>query len=177
MLLDKEIIINADEWSFDRALKQKYSWLSKRKSCPIINILYKRKANMIQGTTSNGEWFSMIHANTGDSIKFWIFLKLFERCWLEASEDNRSLPCIVVNNAFIHTSKLTKAIYKNIEVRLRFMPPYWPEVAPVEQMFKMLKAKIRAANVTREINFWSITAMKTIAKGLTELSEETWRRA
>ena len=57
------------------------------------------------------------------------------------------------------------------------MPPYLPEVAPVEQMLKMLKAKIWAANVTREINFGSIAGMKTIAKGLIELSEETWRRS
>ena len=48
-------------------------------------------------------------------------------------------------------------------------------VTPVEQMFKMLKAKIRAANVAREINFRSIAGMKIIAKGLTELSEEAWR--
>ena len=61
--------------------------------------------------------------------------------------------------------------------RLRFIPSYWSEVAPVEQIFKMLKAKIRTANVTREINFGSIAGMKTIAKGLTELSEEAWRRA
>ena len=76
MLLDKEVIINADEWSFDRDLKQEYTWLSKGKSCLIINILYKGKANLILDTTSNGEWFAMIHANTGDSIKFWISLKL-----------------------------------------------------------------------------------------------------
>ena len=119
----------------------------------------------------------MIHTNTGDSIKIWIILKLFERCWLETSEDSRSLPCIVVDNASIHASKLTKLINKNMVVRLRFMPPYWLEVAPVEQIFKVLKAKIRAANVTREINFGSISGMKTIVKGLTELSEEAWRRA
>ena len=132
---------------------------------------------MILGTTSNWEWFAMIHANTGDSIKFWIFLKLLVICWLEASEDSRSYHCIFVDNAFINTSKLTKAIYKNMVVRLRFIPPNWPEIAPVELMFKMLKSKIRAANVTREINFESIAGMKTIAKGLTELSDEAWRRA
>ena len=55
------------------------------------------------------------------------------------------------------------------------MPSYWPEVAPVEQMFKIHKTKIRAANVTWEINFGSVAGMKTIAKGLTELSEEAWR--
>ena len=59
-------------------------------------------------------------------------------------------------------------------VRLRFIPPYFPEVAPVDQMFKMLKAKIRTANVTLKINFGSIAGMKTIAKGLTELLEEAW---
>ena len=53
-------------------------------------------------------------------------------------------------------------------VRLRFISPYWPEVAPVEQMLKMLKAKIRAENVAQEINFGNIAEMKTIAKGLTE---------
>ena len=117
------------------------------------------------------------------SYKYWRlnkilnFLKLLERCWLEASEDSRSFPCIIVDNASIHTSKLTEAINKNMVVRMRFMPPYWPEVAPVEQMFKMIKAKIRAANVTWIINFGSIAGMKTIAKGLIELSEEAWRQA
>ena len=132
MLLDKEVIVNADEWSFNRALKQEYSWLPKGKSSPIINISYKGKGILILGTTSNGEWFAMIHAKTGDSIKFLIFLKLLERCWLEASEVSWSLPWFVFDNVSIHTSKLTKAINKNMVVRLRFMPSYWPEVAPVE---------------------------------------------
>ena len=72
---------------------------------------------------------------------------------------------------------MAKTICKNMVVRLRFISPYWPEVAPVEQISKMLKAKIKAADVTREINFGSIAGIKTIANGLTEISEEALRRA
>ena len=114
--------------------------VAERKELFHYQYLNKGKASLILGTTSNCEWFSMIHANTRDSIKFWISLKLLEIRWLEASEDSRSLPCIVVDKAPIHTSKLTKAIYKNMVVRLRFDPLYWSEVAPVEQIFKMFKA-------------------------------------
>ena len=82
MLLSKELIIIVDESSWYRSLKMEYSWLPRGRSYSIINNIFTGKANLILGTMNNGDWIAMIHSETGDKLKFWLFLKVLEKVWL-----------------------------------------------------------------------------------------------
>ena len=153
LLIEEKIVINVDESSFDRSIKNLYSWLPNNENAPILNENIKGKATLILGTWSTGEWFAVVIIGTVDSFKFWIFFKLLELVLKEAYEDIQALPIVVLDNAPIHSSKLSKRILKNLYYEVRFFAPYWPEVAPVELAFKKIKSKLRSLGGTAVINF------------------------
>ena len=177
MLLTKELIINVDESSWDRSLKMEYSWFPRSRSYSIINNIFTGKANLILGTMKNDDWIAMIHSETGDSLKFWLFLKVLEKVWLIWRREISLNLTILVDNAIIHTSKLTKSICEGMNILLRLTPPYWPEVAPVEQIFCALKSKLVSSECKGANNFGKIRGLTHIANWLGELSSETWMGA
>ena len=51
---------------------------------------------------------------------------------------------VILDNASTHWSNQTRQIANELDFNLRFLPPYWPEVAPVDIIFGALKSKLRA---------------------------------
>ena len=177
IILSKEIIINVDECSFDRTLKQAYSWFPRGKSWAVINAVYQGKANLILATISNGDWFAIVHAKTWDSIKFCLFLKLLNILWAEYRLQANRLPTVLMDNASIHTSKFSKEICSTLNMNWRFTPPYWSEVAPVEQIFKIVKSKLTSSNYENGANFVKTSGKKLILELISNLSKRSWHSA
>ena len=50
----------------------------------------------------------------------------------------------MLDNAPIHLSKETQAIFRQISLPTLFLPPYSPTLAPVELFFRYLKSKIKS---------------------------------
>jgi hypothetical protein len=72
---------------------------------------------------------------------------------LKASPKHANLrPTFLVDNARTHTSKYTKSMISSMGLTVRYTPPYCPEVAPVEQIFGILKAKIREQTCLEKIS-------------------------
>ena len=46
-------------------------------------------------------------------------------------------------NASIHHGKLLKKLATQEDLEIVFLPPYSPELAPIETVFALIKAKIR----------------------------------
>ena len=153
LLIEEKIVINVDESSFDRSIKNHYSWLPKGENAPILNENIKRKATLILETWSTEEWFAVVIIGTVDFFEFWIFLKLLELVLKESYQDIQALHIVVLDNAPTHSSKLSKRILENLYYEVRFSAPYWPEVAPVELEFKKIKSKLRGLGGTTVINF------------------------
>ena len=89
-----------------------YSWLPRGRSYSIINNIFIGKANLILGTMNNSDWIAMIHSETGDSLKFWLFLKVLEKVWLTRRREISLNLTILVDNVTIHTSKLLNPYVK-----------------------------------------------------------------
>ena len=70
LIANGEVIINWDESSFDRSVKQLYSWLPVGESWQIINDRLKGRASLILATWNTGEWLVMIVMSTVNSDKF-----------------------------------------------------------------------------------------------------------
>ena len=153
LLIEEKIVINVDESSFDRSIKNHNSCLLKGENAPILNENVKGKATLILGAWNIREWFAVVIIGTVDSFKFWIFLKLLELVLKEACENIQALPIVVPDNAPTHSSKLSKRILENLYYEVRFSVSYWPEVAPVELVFKKIKSKLRSLGGTTVINF------------------------
>ena len=60
---------------------------------------------------------------------------------------------ICLDNAFIHSSDSTKRLFTYLNLNVFYLPPYWPHLAPVELLFKIIKSKIRSKFWEKEINF------------------------
>ena len=97
MILKGETIINVDESSFDRSIRNNYSWLPRGADSSIINDRVKGKATLIMGTCNIEEGIRVVIIGTINSIKFCIFYEVIrtyrEACifkwWQDAHGANR----------------------------------------------------------------------------------------
>ena len=128
-----EIIINLDESSFDRSVKRQFSWLPVGRSYPIINDKLKGRASLILATWNTGEWISMVVLDTVDSEKFWFFLELLKVTISNNNSDITKPPIIILDNARTHSSIKTINKIKDLDLQIRFLAPYWPEIAPLKE--------------------------------------------
>ena len=146
MILNGETLINVDESSFDRSIRNNYSWLPKGEDNPIGNDRVWGKSTLILATWNTWEWFGAIIVGTVDSEKFCIFMKLLELIVKVLHSDDAEKPTVLIDNARTHTSKAARRIIHNLSYKTRYLAPYCPEIAPVEQAFGLIKSKLRAYN-------------------------------
>ena len=143
MINKEQLIFSVDEWGFTRMIKAEYSWLPMGKSSSVINDIWKGSASLILSVRSNGQWFGLFKQGTIYSKIFWIFLKLFEKVVLESYSASQNTLSIIIDNARIHTSHFTKSLINQLNLRVKFLPAYCPEIAPVEHVFRAIKTKLR----------------------------------
>ena len=153
LIANRNVVINWDESSFDRSVKQEYSWLPAGQSCQIINDRLKGIASLILATWMTGEWLAMIVASTVNSEKFWFFFKLLSSIMNRSCSNIQKSPVIVIDNASTHLSGLTQEVIKNLNLQIKYGVADWPEVAPVECIFGKLKSKLRSLGGSKMIDF------------------------
>ena len=147
------VVINWDESSFDRSIKQQYSWLPVGQSCQIINDRLKGRASLILATWNTGEWFSVIFMSTINSDKFWFFLTLLSGIISRRFTNFKKPPVVIIDNASTHKSGITQKIIDSLDLQVKFNAAYWPEIAPVERIFGMMKSKMRRLGGSMTIDF------------------------
>ena len=118
------MVINVDESSFDRSIKNQYSWLPIGESATIINDRVIGKASLILGVWSSSEWLAVVMVGTVDSAKFCIFLKLLELVIKSTYCELGEFPIVVMDNARTHSSKITQSIMKDLIYQVKFSAPY-----------------------------------------------------
>ena len=176
LLYRTEVVINVDESSFERSIKRQYSWLPKGKSSAIINDRLRGKASLILATWSNGKWFAMAIVGTVDSVKFCVFMRFLEFVIKSEQDYLSKLPTIIVDNAKTHTSKITKEVLSKLVFKTRYLAPYWPEVASVEQPFGIIKSKLRSVKEKTEINFGKDEGIQVILNILKSIAHSSWEK-
>ena len=108
----------------------------------VDDIEYSDSTSLIAAITSSGKVFA---ANTKGSVNSFISLKFIRAIvgFIE-QEWNASLEkcqCIL-NNASIHRCKETINYMREKDIKLAFIPPYMPQMAPIEKYFARLKRMI-----------------------------------
>ena len=173
MVHERQIIFNVDECCFNRALKMDYSWLPVGRSSSVINDTWKGRASLILSVGSNSQWFGVIKTGTVNSKAFCIFLDLLEKVLMKTRCNGRFTPVVILDNAKVHTSNYTKAVMSSLELKVRPLPPYCPEVAPVEPVFRAVKAKMRSRSPARIVDFSKQSGMEAIRDCLLNTSRRT----
>ena len=129
MVNQGNVLINVDESSFDRSIRQAYSWLPKDGSFLVLNENFKGKAWLILATWSTGGWFGMVTHRNVNSFIFWLFLKMIELILLKENQSQGSMPIILLDNARTYSSNFTKKVTERLPFKVKFQTPYCPEVA------------------------------------------------
>ena len=127
-----------DECGLDKYLYREYGYSPK--GVPIIGKISGKKfkrTNIVAAKNESGIVAPMVYGGTTDSV-------LFE-CWFEDML-LKSIPkysVIVLDNATFHRKKRLRELAGKAECDVVFLPPYSPELNPIENFWAWLKARMR----------------------------------
>ena len=131
-------IVYIDESGLKNSMTDEYGW--SLRGTPVCGEKKGRateKLNIIAGL-SNGKIIApLIYNYNIDS--------LFFNTWLEHHliPELQEKSVIIIDNASFHKTKKTKEIVEKYSHKLIFLPPYSPDLNPIEKFWAALKAKIR----------------------------------
>ena len=150
-----KLMINVDGWILTKSIKQSYSWLEKRKSWRIYNTKYKGSMSLLSAISSDGSSFTSANSSTVNSSVFLAYIKsLLEYYSKRVIRDNSEV-LLIMDNCPYQTARSTREKLRKWRVNVLYLPPYWPELAPVELMFRSLKSKLKSFKEKESINYWS----------------------
>ena len=158
-ILEDILVINIDESSYGRSIKNNYSWLPKSQSSGIINSMWTGRLTLVWALASNGSWMCMMNNKTTTTEDFWIFIFILRSYLNKCHKQSSRLVTVTVDNASIHLTKQTKSLWTSLCIEMLGLPQYWPHLAPCELVFGMTK-KI----LTSEIRYGTIDFSKQSGK-------------
>ena len=120
---------------FNRDLKANYSWFSKRIAEKIINKTEFGRCNLIVSIFFGGNLLWMIVDNTVKTFEFRTFLLALKYTLHQSKILQEFNIWIILDNAPLHTSYRSKEILKWQDIEIHFLPPHFPDLAPVELFF------------------------------------------
>ena len=162
-------IVNIDEVNFNHKLVKSYSWLEKSKNEQIINLFSQNSWSMITGFTIDGEFIGMIIKKSVTSDEFNDFLSVMTYALTHKNKYRLNEVLFTMDNAAIHRSIKTKSHYENLGLNVAYLPPYWPTLAPVEILFKLIKTKIRSIHCEYNVDYLKDSGTELIMNAMSSL--------
>lgn len=135
---DQERLVYIDESGIDQYISREYGW-SPRGNPVAADISGRRYAreSFIAGLLNHNVVAPLCYTGTCDSSLFNLWLEDF---LLPALGPGYT---IIMDNAAFHKSDLTKTLIEKAQCRLLFLPPYSPDLNPIEKFWANLKARIK----------------------------------
>ena len=168
-ILEDRLIVNIDESSFGRSIRNNYSWLPKSLNSGIINKKWSGRLTLIWGLTSNGSWMCMSINQTAKTEHFGIFMLIF-RAYVDKCFNTKSkVITAAVDNAAIHLTKQSKALWIGLGIELLGLPQFCPHHAPWELVFGMVKGILKRRFKYKGVDFSKIEGKSAVVKALEKL--------
>jgi len=136
--ISSESLVYVDECGIEQYLYREYAYsLRGQKVMAKMNGRKFKRTNIVAGLCQ-GNWVApMEYGGTTDST---LFEYWFENCLLEEVNPGS---VIVLDNATFHKKSVIPDIAKTKGGRLLFLPPYSPDLNPIEIKWTWLKKKLR----------------------------------
>ena len=170
------MISNYDESSFDRSIRENYSWLPTGVGGSIIGEPISGKSNLIRSVLPNGVWIAVIQNITIDSQAFSFYLSVLSRVMLNSKWYETNALKIFIDNATIHHSEFTQRTMRNLNIETIYLPSYFPEITPVELWFKAEKSVIRNRYTFDRLEFSKETGKIAIIESLSCISRGSMQK-
>ena len=164
--------LNIDESSFSRLTKTDYTWLAKGYPGSIKNIIISGSLSLITAMSTTGCTYSAISSKTVNSYGFILVLKKLFKELKRREGIERGKALLILDNAPWHQAKWVLEHLDKEGISYIFIPPYTPELAPVELLFGFLKRRI-TRNRSEALNFRTKRGRRVIADELLAIDWET----
>ena len=136
--LSPERLVYVDECGIDQHLYRAYARAPRgQKVIAKVSGRKYRRTNIVAGIRL-GQWIAPLeYAGTTDSVlfEFW-----FENCLLKEVETGS---VIILDNATFHKKSVLPDLAQRYGCELLFLPPYSPDLNPIEKRWAWLKRKLR----------------------------------
>jgi transposase len=135
---DVEKLVYIDESGIDKFICREHGWnvRGEKVRSEVSGRRYARES-FIAGLIGNKVIAPLCYTGTCDSGLFNFWLENFLLPTLEPGHT------IIMDNAAFHKSEQTKVLINNAGCTLIFLPPYSPDMNPIEKFWANLKAKIK----------------------------------
>ena len=171
-----DVIVNIDEAWFSRTTAAKRSWLRRGMDETITNIKHSGSLSLISAITSSGWSFNATVAGSINSRLFIDYLKEILSFLTEQQGVMKEKTLILMDNASFHRAKIVMEFLDSCGVCVAFIPPYSPELAPVEKYFGILKDLVNKSKTTTVINWKSKEGIALIGKWIKRIDLTTIKR-
>ena len=110
---------------------------------------------------------------TKDFGMFFYLLRLYLDKWFypEGAE-----VVITIKNVGIHLTLQAKNTEVKLNMKIIWLPPYWPHLAPVELVFGLIKAYIHRRSTFECLDYSKTSGKRIIIKGLEGLTTQIGRK-
>lgn len=136
--VQSERLIYVDESGFDQYIYREYARAARgEKVFTKISGRKFKRVNIVAGL-SNGHWVAPLeYSGTTDSalFEFW-----FEHCLLKELKKGS---VIILDNATFHRKSVLPDLAKIYSCEVLFLPPYSPDLNPIEKKWAWLKRTLR----------------------------------
>ena len=144
---------NIDESTFSRNTRIFYSWTQKGDHHPLRNLNFINSVSTISAISTTGKVFNKLLISTLKAPDFIDFLRcMLNEIWKESSLSNNEIG-VILDNSPVHWAKAVIDFIKEENINVYFIPPYWPELAPIEKYFSILKRIVCINTEDKTINF------------------------
>ena len=135
---EKEPIYFADSVHPQHQTQLTYGWILKGERKEIATTGRQKRLNFIGGICLNGHRFVYQEADkTVDSESIGLFLEE-----LRGRHPGKERIHVIWDNARYHRSDEIRRYAKKLLIKLHFLPPYSPNLNPIERMWKLMHEKV-----------------------------------
>lgn len=135
---EKEPIYFADSVHPQHQTQLTYGWIPKGERKEVATTAQQKRLNFIGGISLNGYRFTYHQTDKVNAISICDFL------WkLRKENPGKFYVHVIWDNAKPHKDDDVQAFAKELGIKLHYLPPYSPNLNPVERVWKLMHEKIR----------------------------------
>ena len=136
------LLVNTDESSFSKSTWNPYSWTQRGEEKAVKGIIFKGSVSVISSITTTGHSYTEVIDGTLNSKKFTEYLDRLFKYLKDAKNVDTSKIGLILDNCSVHRSREVSNYFARRNIAIILLPPYWPEFAPVELLFSLVKRNI-----------------------------------